>query len=52
MDLITIIIVVVLAIGLIWLVTRGGISEPFRSMILAVIIIVVLVAILRLTGLV
>lgn len=52
MDPITIILIVVLAIGLVWLVMRGGISEPFRSMIIAVLVIVLLLAILRLAGLV
>lgn len=51
MDPITLIVVVVLAILLVWIVTHGGLSEPGRSIVIAVLAIGLLFVILRLLGL-
>lgn len=47
---ITLIIVVALSILLVWLVTRGGIGEPARTIFIAVLAIAILLVVLRLLG--
>lgn len=51
MDPLTIIAVAVIAILLVWVVTRGGMNEPGRTIIIAVLAIVLLVVLMRLLGL-
>ena len=47
-----VIIIVVLCIGLFWLITRGGISEPWRSMLVGAAAIGLLFVIFRLLGII
>jgi hypothetical protein len=50
-DPLTLIVIVVLAILLVWIVTHGGLTEPGRSIIIAVLAVALLFVILRLLGL-
>jgi hypothetical protein len=51
MDPMTLIVIVVLAIVLVYVVTSGGMAEPGRTIIIAVLAIALLVALLRMLGL-
>jgi hypothetical protein len=50
LDPISLIVVVVLSILLVWLVTRGGIGEPARTIFIAVLAIAILLVVLRILG--
>lgn len=50
MTPITLIVVVVLSILLVWLVTRGGLDEPWRTGFIAVLGIAILFVLLRILG--
>lgn len=52
MDPITLIAIVILAILLGWIVTRVGMTEPLRTIVIVVLAIAILYALLRLLGLV
>ena len=49
-DPITLIVIVALVVLLVWVVTRGGLQEPARSIIVAVLATALLIVILRLLG--
>jgi hypothetical protein len=50
MDPVTLIVIVVLVILLVWLITKAGLPEPWRTIVIAVLAIAILFAILRLLG--
>lgn len=51
MEPITLLVVVALVILLVYVVTRGGLTEPVRSITIGVLAVALLLVILRLLGL-
>jgi hypothetical protein len=52
MDPIALIIVAILAVLLVYLIMRGGLTEPFRTGVVLVLIIVIVWVILRMVGMI